>query len=91
MDRKTKFNIWYIVAALAIFTLVQSFYQTKTQYTAIPYSQFQTLLDQNKIDKVWIEQNTIEGTLKQPEKDGLKQFVTNRVGRISRRSSISTM
>ena len=79
MNPKTKFNIWYIVAALAVFTLVQSFYQTKNTYTTIPYSQFQTLLDQNKIDKVWIEQDTIEGTLKQPEKDGLTQFVTNRV------------
>jgi len=79
MDRKTKINIWYIVAALAGFTLVQSYYQASKEYTTIPYSQFQTLLDQDKIDKVWIEQNTIEGTLKEPEKDGLKQFVTTRV------------
>jgi cell division protease FtsH len=79
MDRKTKINVWYIVAALAGFMLVQSFYQQSKQYTTIPYSRFQTLLDQDNIDQVWIEQNTIEGTLKQPEKDGLKQFVTTRV------------
>ncbi len=79
MDRKTKINIWYIVAALAGFALLQSFYQESKQYTTIPYSQFQTLLDQNKIDKVWIQQNTIQGILKEPEKDGLKQFVTTRV------------
>ena len=79
MDRKTQINIWYIVAALIGFTLLQSFYQSSKQYTTIPYSQFQTLLDQDKIDKVWIEQNTIQGTLKKPEKDGLKQFVTTRV------------
>ena len=76
---KTTINIWYIVAALAGFMLVQSYYQASKQYTTIPYSQFQTLLDEDKIDKVWIEQNTIEGTLKEPEKDGLKQFVTTRV------------
>lgn len=79
MDRKTKINIWYIVATLAGFTLLQSYYQASKQYTTIPYSQFQNLLDQNKIDKVWIEQNTIQGTLKEPEKGGLKQFVTTRV------------
>jgi cell division protease FtsH len=79
VDRKTKINIWYIVVALAGFMLVQGFYQQSKQYTTIPYSRFQTLLDQDKIDQVWIEQNTIEGTLKQPEKDGLKQFVTTRV------------
>jgi cell division protease FtsH len=78
-NRKTQINIWYVVAALIGFSLLQSFYQQSKQYTTIPYSQFQTLLDQGKIDQVWIEQNTIEGTLKAPEKDGLKQFVTTRV------------
>ena len=77
--RKTQINIWYILAAFIGFSLLQTFYQASKQYTTIPYSQFQTLLDQDKIDKVWIEQNTIQGTLKQPEKDGLKQFVTTRV------------
>ncbi len=79
MDRKTKINLWYIVAALVGFALVQSYYQASKEYTTIPYSQFQTLLDADKIDKVWIQQNTIEGTLRDPEKDGLKQFVTTRV------------
>ena len=78
-DRKTQINIWYVVVALLGFMLAQSFYQASKQYTTIPYSQFETLLDQDKIDKVWIEQNTIQGTLKEPEKDGLKQFVTTRV------------
>ena len=64
---RPQINIWYIVAALAGFTLLQAFYQASKQYTTIPYSQFETLLDQDKIDKVWIEQNTIKGTLKTPE------------------------
>ncbi len=80
MDRKTQFNLWYVFAALIAFSLLQSVYQSSKQYTTIPYSQFQTLLDQDKIDKVWIEQNTIQGILKKPEKDGLKQFTTTRVG-----------
>src|ERR1700752_3415227 len=79
MDRKTQINIWYFVAALIAFSLLQGFYQASKRYTTIPYSQFETLLDQDKVDKLWIEQNTIQGTLKKPEKDGLKQFVTTRV------------
>src|ERR1700750_2826527 len=79
MDRKTQINIWYFVAALIAFSLLQGFYQASKRYTTIPYSQFETLLDQDKVDKLWIEQNTIQGTLKKPEKDGLKQFVTPRV------------
>ena len=76
--RKTQFNLWYMIVALIGFSLLQGFYQASKQYTTIPYSQFQTLLDQDKIDQVWIEQNTIQGTLKE-EKDGLKRFVTTRI------------
>ena len=79
MDRKTQVNIWYFVAAFIAFSLLQGLYQASKQFTTIPYSQFETLLDQDKVDRVWIEQNTIQGTLKKAEKDGLKQFVTTRV------------
>jgi cell division protease FtsH len=79
MDRKTQINIWYFVAAFIALSLLQGFYQAGKKYTTIPYSQFETLLDQDKIDKLWIQQNTIQGTLKKPEKGGLKQFVTTRV------------
>jgi cell division protease FtsH len=79
VDRKTQINIWYFVAAFIGFSLLQGFYQASKQYTTIPYSQFETFLDQDKIDKLWIEQSTIKGTLKKPEMDGLKQFVTTRV------------
>jgi len=61
------------------FTLIQGYYQTSKQYTTIPYSQFEQLLDEDKIDKAWVEQNSIEGTLKEKEKDGLERFVTTRV------------
>jgi cell division protease FtsH len=79
MDSKTKINIWYILAAFVVLSLLQGFYQAGKQYTVIPYSQFQSLLDANKIDKVWVAQNKIEGVLKQPEKNGVRQFATTRV------------
>src|SRR5205807_5010670 len=50
-----------------------------TKVTPIPYSRFETLLDQNKIKEVAITQNRIQGTLKEAEPDGLKDFVTTRV------------
>ena len=79
MDSKTKINIWYIVATFVVFSLLQGFYQASKQYTVIPYSEFQTLLDANKIDKVWVAQNKVEGVLKQPEKSGIRKFATTRV------------
>jgi cell division protease FtsH len=79
MDRKTRINIWYFVVAFIGFSLLQGFYQASKQYRTIPYSQFETLLDRDKIDKLWVDQSRIQGTLKKPEMDGLKQFVTTRV------------
>jgi cell division protease FtsH len=76
---KTIINIWYVLAALVGFTLIQGYYQTSKQYTTIPYSQFEQLLDEDKIDKAWVKQNSIEGTLKEKEMDGLERFVTTRV------------
>ncbi|MGH6876559.1 MAG: ATP-dependent metallopeptidase FtsH/Yme1/Tma family protein, partial [Rhizomicrobium sp.] len=80
MDRKIKLNIWYVFIALAVLFLVQSLYWSNTRYTSIPYSQFETLLDQNRIDKVWVSANTIQGTLKNPpKKGGLARFETTRI------------
>jgi cell division protease FtsH len=79
MHGELRINIWYLVAVAAGLVLLLSIYQTDKHVTAIPYSHFETLLDQDKIDKIWISQNSIEGTLKQPEKDGVRQFETTRV------------
>ena len=79
MDRKTHINIWYVIIAIFGLLLLQSLYQQSKQFTTIPYSRFQQLLEQDKIDQIWITQNTIYGTVKDMEKDGLKQFVTTRV------------
>ncbi len=79
MESRTKVGIWYIIATFVAISLLQAFYQASKQYTAIPYSEFQALLNANKIDKVWVAQNTIEGVLKQPEKNGTKRFETTRV------------
>jgi cell division protease FtsH len=79
MNRKTTFNIIYIVAALMAFMLIQGIYQSTTRYKTIPYSRFEQLLDENKINKVWVAQNSIYGTLKEKQKDGLQRFITTRV------------
>ena len=79
MDKKTHLNFWYIVAAVFGILIVQSLYIQGTKIAPIPYSRFQTLLDQGKVDEIAITQNRIRGTLKAAEPDGLKDFVTTRV------------
>jgi cell division protease FtsH len=79
MNRKIGINIWYVLIAVAALFLIQRLYQSGKQYTPIPYSQFEKLLDQNKIDKVWVAADSIQGMLKKPEKGGLDRFETTRV------------
>jgi cell division protease FtsH len=79
MDKKTQIHFWYVIAAVLGMLFIQSLYLESTQYTPIPYSRFQTLLKDNKVAKVAITQNYIQGSLKKPEPDGLVNFVTGRV------------
>ena len=79
MDKKFHINFWYVIAAILGMLWIQSLYIQSTQRTSIPYSKFQTLLNEDKIAKVEIGPNYIEGSLKKPESDGLKDFVTARV------------
>ena len=59
--------------------LVQFLWPRFTQVDTIPYSQFEQLLDQNKISEVLVGSDTIQGTLKEPFPDGRKLFSTTRV------------
>ena len=78
-DKKIHINFWYIIAAVLGMLLIQDLYLESTKLTPIPYSQFETLLNQDKIDKIAIAQNYISGTLKEAQPDGLKEFITARV------------
>src|SRR6516162_5875459 len=79
LDKKVHINFWYVIAAVLGMLLIQDLYIETTKLTPIPYSRFQTLLDEDKIDKIAIGQNYISGSLKEPAPDGLKEFVTARV------------
>jgi ATP-dependent Zn protease len=59
--------------------LIQYLWVQYTQIETIPYSQFEQLLDQNKISKVLVGSDTIQGTLKDPFPDGRELFSTTRV------------
>src|SRR5262252_394319 len=79
MEKKQQIHFWYVIAAVLLMLFIQSLYLQSTKLTPIPYSRFETLLNDNKIKEVAISQNQIQGTLKEAEPDGLKDFVTTRV------------
>src|ERR1700730_10961646 len=78
-ERKHQFVTWYIFAAFLGVMLIQYLWLRFTQVETIPYSQFEQLLADNKISKVLVGTETIQGTLKEPFPDGRKLFDTVRV------------
>ncbi len=78
-ERKHQFVVWYIFAAFLGVMLMQYLRLQYTQIETIPYSQFEQLVDENKISEVLVGSDTIQGTLKEPFPDGRKLFNTIRV------------
>jgi cell division protease FtsH len=78
-ERKHHFAIWYVFAAFLGVMLIQYGWLVYTQVETIPYSQFEQLLNENKISEVLVGHDSIQGTLKQPLPDGRKLFYTVRV------------
>ncbi len=79
MTKQTIFHIGYWLAAIAGILLLQYFYVVNQKIEAIPYSEFQHLLQAGKIDRVAVSNRFLQGTLKEPLPSGKKQFVTTRV------------
>jgi cell division protease FtsH len=78
-DKKFHINFWYVIAAVLGMLLIQDLYLESTKLTPIPYSRFQTLLNEDKVAKVAIAQDYIRGSLKEAQPDGVKDFITARV------------
>lgn len=78
MNRGTQINLWYVLLAVMGIVFIRDLWVQTQTIEAIPYSQFETYLDQNAIDEVTIGSNTISGTFKNPQ-DGKTGFVTTPV------------
>jgi cell division protease FtsH len=79
MNKKTKFNIWYVFVAVWGVLLLHSLWMQTVQIEQIPYSQFETYLKEGRVAEVRIGQNYIEGKLKDPAEGQPQQFMTVRV------------
>jgi cell division protease FtsH len=78
-ERKHQFTTWYLFAAFLGVMLIQYLWLQFKQVETIPYSQFEQLLEQDKISELVVGSETIAGTLKEPLPDGRKLFNTVRV------------
>jgi cell division protease FtsH len=79
MERQTKFHMWYLVVALFGVLILRDAWVAYNQVEPMPYSAFMQELKGHNVDTIAIHPNYIEGTLRNPTKDGRKQFITTRV------------
>jgi len=78
MEKKHQFNFWYAAATVALILMFQSLWLGARTVERIPYSQFETLLEQGEIVEVTVRETTLQGKLKNPI-NGRSQFITQRV------------
>ncbi|MBZ9823097.1 ATP-dependent zinc metalloprotease FtsH [Mesorhizobium sp. CA4] len=78
MNKKTRFNIGYWVVAFLMLMAFQYFFATARQVAQIPYSDFETYLNQGKVAEVAVSDRFIQGRFKEPL-NGRPMFITTRV------------
>lgn len=79
VDKKTQINFWYVLIAVTSILFIQNLYTQYTKIEPIPYSRFQTLLEEDKVAEVAITDQQIFGKLKDTSGEKFTEFVTTRV------------
>jgi len=77
--REHQIHFWYIIAAFLAIIALQGLLIQPTHIKTIPYSEFQTLLQQKKITDLVVGATTITGTYKESPAAGIEHFSTVRV------------
>ncbi|MGE0333981.1 MAG: ATP-dependent zinc metalloprotease FtsH [Gammaproteobacteria bacterium] len=79
MEKQTRLNLWYVVAAFFGLLLIQGLWSQSDHMTTIPYSEFESYLKAGKISEVVITSQYIQGTLKDAPRDNPQHVVAARV------------
>ena len=77
--KKKGIPIWLIIVGVWAFFILQGLWSSMKDVQRVPYSQFLTALDQNKIQNVTVTQHEITGELKGSAGGPNQSFVTMRV------------
>jgi len=67
MERRTQFNIGYLLFALLAIFILQQWWQQAQTIEVVPYSEFEKLLAEDRIAEVVVSDQRITGKLKSPE------------------------
>jgi cell division protease FtsH len=78
MEKRTGINLAYLIFALFAILLAQQWWQQAQTVEVLPYSEFEKLLAQNRIEEVIVSDQRVTGKLKTPE-GGKSTVVANLV------------
>lgn len=78
-ERRTEFNLWYVVAAFLALMLFQAWWNVWSQVETIPYSRFERELQAGNVAQAVVTETRIEGRLKTVEPGQPSRFLTQRV------------
>jgi cell division protease FtsH len=79
IKREHHVNFWYVIVAFFAILFIQDFLIRAASVKVIPYSEFQTLLQQQKVTDLVVGQTTITGKYKDPADAKVPTFSTTRV------------
>src|SRR5438309_6471494 len=67
MERRTKFNVFYVLFAVLAMLAVQEGWRRAQTIEVVPYSEFEKYLEEDRISEVTVSDQHITGKLKKPE------------------------
>ena len=79
LDPKARIHFGYWLVAMLVLLWLQSLWQGAAQVQTVPYSEFETALQQGRFSQVQLGEQTITGTLRQPAPKGPTKLVALRV------------
>jgi cell division protease FtsH len=79
IKREHHINFWYVILAFLGILLIQNFLVRSAGVKTIPYSEFQSLLQQQRLADIVVGQTTITGKYKDPPDANTPRFSTTRV------------
>ena len=79
MKREHQFIFWYIIIAVFLVLMGQSYFAERRYIQTIPYSEFEQILNEGKVDELVIGPTQITGAYKNPLAGTPKYFTTLRV------------
>jgi len=79
VEKRTQWNLWYVILAILGVLVLQSYVQQWQQVQPLPYSEFLQELEKKNVKEISVYADHLEGTLNQPLADGRTRFATTRV------------